>query len=146
MQGSLAQIGPCGGSGGVGRDMDMSGVYRVVMVDIKHDATIDSMRVLYERDGLQHWTDWWGDRDGICSKVPLDRNEYLTNVKGYVGMFNGYTCVRSLTFVSNLRSYGPFGKEEGMPFQLPAVSGKILGFHARSGGHLDALGTYVKTD
>jgi hypothetical protein len=32
-----------------------------------------------------------------------------------------------------------------VPFQLPAVCGKILGFHARSGGHLDALGTYVKT-
>jgi hypothetical protein len=79
-------------------------------------------------------------------QVCLGRDEYLTNVKGYVGTFNGYTCVRSLTFVSNLRSFGPFGKEEGVPFKLPAVCGKILGFHARSGGHLDALGTYVKTD
>jgi hypothetical protein len=72
MQGSLAQIGPCGGSGGVGRDMDMSGVNRVVMVAVKHDATIDSMRVLYERDGLQHWTDWWGDRDGSCDEVSVN--------------------------------------------------------------------------
>jgi hypothetical protein len=52
--------------------MDMSGVNRVVMVAVKHDATIDSMRVLYERDGLQHWTDWWGDRDGSCDVVSVN--------------------------------------------------------------------------
>lgn len=41
-------------------------------------------------------------------------------------------------------SFGPYGKEEGIPFELPAISGEIIGFHGRSGSLLDALGIYVK--
>ena len=68
-------------------------------------------------------------------EIRLGRDEYLTSVKGHVGVFKEMTCVRSLRFTSNLRSFGPFGEEEGVPFELPAVttSGKILGFHARTG-------------
>lgn len=52
--------------------------------------------------------------------------------------------VRSLKFETNLGSYGPYGKEEGIPFELPAITGQIIGFHARSGQLVDAIGVYVK--
>jgi hypothetical protein len=65
-------------------------------------------------------------------------------VVGHYGEFDGSFAVRSLTFVGNRRSFGPYGQEDGVPFALPAAGGKILGFHARSGRRLDALGTYVK--
>ncbi|KAK1661009.1 hypothetical protein QYE76_049168 [Lolium multiflorum] len=44
------------------------------------------------------------------------------------------------------RTLGPYGTEEGAPFELPAAGGRIIGFHGRSGTFLDALGTYVKMD
>lgn len=78
-------------------------------------------------------------------QVRLSSAEYITSVKGYIALVGTTTVVRSLTFVSNLRTFGPYGKEEGAMFQLPAVSGKIIGFHARSGVLLDVLGIYVKT-
>jgi hypothetical protein len=77
-------------------------------------------------------------------QICLRQDEYLTTVKGHCGFFNNWFVIRSLTFVSNRRNFGPYGKEEGAPFKLPAAGGKILGFHGRSEGLLDALGTYVK--
>ena len=77
----------------------------------------------------------------------LQQDEYLTSVHGHYGQFKGFVVVRSLKFVSNLRSYGPYGKEDGVSFALHAgPGGKIIGFHARSGQFLDAIGTYVKMD
>jgi hypothetical protein len=73
----------------------------------------------------------------------LGANEYFTSVRGHVGKFENLTVVRSLTFVSNHRTFGPYGWEEGVPFTLPADGGKVVGFHARSGKYLDAFGTYV---
>ena len=52
--------------------------------------------------------------------------------------------MRSLKFETNLGSFGPYGTEEGVPFELPAICGQIIGFHARSHGVLDALGVYVQ--
>nr|CAD1839133.1 unnamed protein product [Ananas comosus var. bracteatus] len=48
--------------------------------------------------------------------------------------------------MSNLHTYGPYGRQEGIAFALPSARGKIVGFHARSGLFLDAIGTYVKID
>jgi hypothetical protein len=71
----------------------------------------------------------------------------LTGVHGYYGQFHGKDVIRSLNFVSNRRTYGPYGKEVGVPFALPAgPGGKIVGFHVRSGQFLNAIGTYVKMD
>jgi hypothetical protein len=77
----------------------------------------------------------------------LESDEFLTSVEGHYSEFNGFVVVRSLKFISNLREYGPYGKEDGVPFALPAgPGGKIIGFHARSGQFLDAIGTYVQMD
>jgi Jacalin-like lectin domain len=74
----------------------------------------------------------------------LQANEYITSVKGHIGSFNGMFVVRSLKFETNLGSFGPYGKEEGIRFELPAIIGQIIGFHARSGQFIDAIGVYVK--
>lgn len=73
-------------------------------------------------------------------------DEYLISVKGHLGTIYDRLSVRSLTFISNRRTYGPYGKEEGAPFELPAAGGRIVGFHGRSDSYLNALGTYVKMD
>ncbi|KAL5222543.1 hypothetical protein ABZP36_027256 [Zizania latifolia] len=87
----------------------------------------------------------------LCFQICLQLGEYLTSVAGHYGRLDGgggaLVVVRSLTFVSNVRWYGPFGQEGGVAFELPAAAGgggQILGFHARSGRRVDAIGTYVK--
>lgn len=79
-------------------------------------------------------------------QINLHPNEYITSVKGHYGYYMVFNVVKSLTFVTNLQTYGPYGREEGIPFHLPAHDGKIIGFHGRSGKLVDAIGTYVKFD
>ncbi|PNT69866.1 hypothetical protein BRADI_2g01740v3 [Brachypodium distachyon] len=81
--------------------------------------------------------------------ICLQPDEYLAGVKGHVGHYDNCLVVRSLTFVTNARrSFGPYGKEEGVPFALPAAvaGGRIIGFFGSSGLYLDAIGTYVQMD
>lgn len=158
MQDSVVKMGPCGGSGGNAWKMDMRGVNRIFRVVVRHGCAVDAMSVLYEREGQEEESKLWGGTGGKRSETRYDemsfwhvqiclrQDEYLTSVKGHYGFFNEWFVIRSLTFVSNRRTFGPYGKEEGAPFKLPASGGKILGFHGRSDSLLDALGTYVKMD
>jgi hypothetical protein len=78
--------------------------------------------------------------------VKLDfPGEILVSVSGYYGSVCGSPIIiRSLTFQSNRSKYGPFGTEDGTPFSLPVSSGKIIGFHGRSGSYLNSIGFYLK--
>ena len=80
-------------------------------------------------------------------QVKLDcPDEFLTSVHGYYGSLDGWgpVFVRSLTFRSNKKTYGPFGVEQGTYFSFPMSGGKIVGFHGKSGWYLDAIGIYLK--
>ncbi|KAM0827994.1 hypothetical protein ACQ4PT_067836 [Festuca glaucescens] len=134
------------GCGGNAWKMDMRGVNRIVKVVVCHGGAVDAMSVLCEQEGQEKMTKHWGGTGGKRSEICLKPGEYLTSVKGHYGFYNNWFVIRSLTFVSNRRNFGPYGKEEGAPFKLPATGGKIIGFHGRSGGLLDALGTYVQMD
>lgn len=65
-------------------------------------------------------------------------------VSGHVGTFNTFTLLKSLKVETNLRVYGPYGAEEGEPFEFSAEGGEIMGFHGRSGEFVDAIGVYVQ--
>jgi len=79
-------------------------------------------------------------------QVKLDfPDEVLVSVSGHYGSVCGTpVIIRSLTFQSNSSKYGPFGTEDGTPFSLPVSSGKIIGFHGRSGSYLNSIGFYLK--
>ena len=83
----------------------------------------------------------------LVLQVKLDfPDEYLTMIRGHYGSFVSFdkVYVRSLTFMSNKRKFGPYGVELGTIFSFPATEGKIVGFHGRSGLYLDAIGVYLK--
>ncbi|KAM0897451.1 hypothetical protein ACQ4PT_022555 [Festuca glaucescens] len=146
-QGCVFKIGPFGGSGGEPREMDMHGVDRIVKVVIWHrDFMVDAMSVVYERYGREEQTEQWGRRRpaGKCSEICLESDEYLTGLKGHLIHYSDIFMIRSLIFVSNRQTFGPYGKEQGVPFELLAAGGRIVGFHGRSRGYLHALGIYVK--
>lgn len=82
-------------------------------------------------------------------QVKLDYpDEFLTSLHGHYGSLQEWgqdpMIIRSLTLVSNKRTYGPFGVEHGAYFTVPQMSGKIVGFLGKSGWFLDALGVYIE--
>jgi len=71
--------------------------------------------------------------------------EVLTHISGYYGslMYMGPSIIRSLTFHTTKRIYGPFGDETGTYFTTKLKEGQIVGLHGRKGLFLDALGVHV---
>ena len=67
MQAPLAKEGPCGGSGGDEKDMNMSGVNHVVSVIVHYGACVDSVEITYDRNGSEVTTDRWGGTGGSNS-------------------------------------------------------------------------------
>lgn len=74
-----------------------------------------------------------------------DPNEYIGMMSGCYGKHDGEVVVTSLTFHSNVRTYGPFGGEAGFTeayFRTPSNIGMIDGFYGRSGNFLNAIGAH----
>lgn len=78
----------------------------------------------------------------MCLQITLQYpEEFLTSVSGHYCpvVYGGSPVIRSLTFSSNKRTFGPFGVEEGTPFTLQMDGASIVGFKGRSGWYLDAI-------
>ncbi|KAJ3696682.1 hypothetical protein LUZ61_000387 [Rhynchospora tenuis] len=140
----VKKLGPCGGSGGIEKSMDFNGIDRIVKISIRHAGVIDALTVHFLRNGSEESTQQWGGQGGTLSEFHLQPTEYITSVKGSVGFYDNVFVVRSLKFETNLGSFGPYGTQEGVPFELPAITGQIIGFHGRAAGFLDSFGVYVK--
>ncbi|VAH22364.1 unnamed protein product [Triticum turgidum subsp. durum] len=80
----------------------------------------------------------------IPNMIKLAPSEFMKQVLGTTDAVAGVTVVTSLTLVSSVMTYGPFGKANGTPFcsQVPD-SNTIAGFYARAGGSVNALGVYA---
>ena len=74
-------------------------------------------------------------------------NEYIMSVSGYIGpssrLATNTSVVRSLTFKTNKRTFGPYGAQDGTPFNLPIENGLIVGFKGNSGDILGAIGVHL---
>ncbi|CAI9777858.1 unnamed protein product [Fraxinus pennsylvanica] len=139
-------VGPWGGQDGFHWD---DGVYSTVrQLEIAHGAGVDSVRIEYDRNGASVWSEKHGGNGGAkIDTVRLDYpDEFLTSIRGHYGNLQawGTVFVRSLTFESNKRTYGPYGIEQGTYFTFP-TSGKIVGFHGKCGWYLDAIGVYLES-
>ncbi|XP_019198333.1 PREDICTED: jacalin-related lectin 19-like [Ipomoea nil] len=137
------EIGPWGGHGGSAwDDGSHDGIREISLV---YGRCIDSIRVVYDRNGRPFTAEKQGGNGGDkTGEVKLQfPEEYLTSISGYYGPQRGSLVIRSLTFKSNQRTFGPFGLEEGTPFSLPMEGGKIVGFKGRSGWYVDSIGCYI---
>uniref|UniRef100_A0ACD5U141 Uncharacterized protein n=1 Tax=Avena sativa TaxID=4498 RepID=A0ACD5U141_AVESA len=143
---SPIKVGPWGGVGGYPWDDSVYSTIRQIV--ITHGAAVDSIRIEYDLKGNSIWSKTHGSSEegSDTDKVKLDfPGEILVSVSGYYGSVCGSPdIIRSLTFQSNRSKYGPFGTEDGTPFSLPVSSGKIIGFHGRSGSYLNSIGFYMK--
>jgi len=64
-------------------------------------------------------------------------------VKGTAGKVSGRESITSLTFVTNLRVFGPYGRVTGRAFES-SPGGEVSGFFGRSGSRLDQIGVITK--
>ncbi|CAM6027562.1 unnamed protein product, partial [Sphagnum balticum] len=75
-------------------------------------------------------------------------DEYLQQIEGFSGIIPGevvgnnpVTGITSITFKSNIQSYGPYGTGGGKYFT--SGIGKIVGFWGKSGWTLDQIGVFI---
>uniref|UniRef100_A0A0D9VV10 Jacalin-type lectin domain-containing protein n=1 Tax=Leersia perrieri TaxID=77586 RepID=A0A0D9VV10_9ORYZ len=106
------------------------------------------LHLYLDRDGNRHAVGPWGGGGGEAPEtVELGPSEHVTEVHGSVGPIGDYAhVVTSLKLVTNLRTVGPFGHGAGTHFAVPVLVGaSVVGFFARAGLYLEALGVYVST-
>jgi hypothetical protein len=142
------RVGPWGGSGGSPWD---DGAYQGIrQIIVVHALGIDSIRIEYDRDGSSVWSERHGGTGGTrTDKIELDyRKESLTSVSGHYGPIahGSGSIIRSLTFDSNLKKYGPYGPQQGTYFSFSMTGEKVVGFHGQSGWYLDCIGLYLHPD
>lgn len=136
--------GPWGGQGGTSWD---DGTYQgVKQIVIVYAQAIDSIRFEYKALLRSVWSERHGGNGGDkTERIQLNYpDEVLTSISGHFGpISHGPPVIRSLTFHTNIRKYGPYGVEKGTYFSLPVSGGKIIGFHGKSGWFLDSIGVHV---
>jgi len=145
----LTKSGPWGGNGGSARDSEEP--RRIETITIVHQGVIGLFECTYvDRSGNRRTTGPWGGGTGTNrSKVELGPNEVVKEVSGtYFNHNNGsttQTVVQSLKFVTNEKTYGPYGRTTGTPFSADVPKDKsVAGFFGRTDNrYLNAIGVYM---
>ncbi|KAK8548846.1 hypothetical protein V6N13_054385 [Hibiscus sabdariffa] len=160
---SLVEIGPLGNDN-LGYKWSEKGNDKITDIYISHfPSSIASLQFQYVNQyGQQVLSRLYGTSNGSKFNVlKLDSSEYITGVKGSFDPVNG---IRSLTFITDKRQFGPFGfngkvgggaggsgSADGCskvtPFDLKfGLSRRFGGFNGRTrNGLVTSIGGYVKT-
>ncbi|XP_021847790.2 jacalin-related lectin 3-like [Spinacia oleracea] len=104
-------FGPWGGDGGmIFDDGNYTGVREV---DLTRSGGLVSIRVCYEQNVNMIWENKHGGSGGLKHHKIVFNYPYemLTHITGYYGpmILRGPTVLKTITFHTNKRSYGPFG-------------------------------------
>lgn len=142
-----------GGLGGSDRsDGTYSGFRRITMT-ATHDL-LTSVQLHYGLEGDESVKDkymegfLYGNAVGSLEECNLNYpEEFVTKLSGYFERFIpspefGFV-IKSLTFHTNQRKFGPCGPERGTYFETDVI-GKIVGLFGRSGDLLDSIGVYMQ--
>ncbi|XP_070029993.1 mannose/glucose-specific lectin-like [Nicotiana tabacum] len=107
------------------------------------DSTLDTPLIVSQHSNSKFY---------FTSKVTFEKAplEYLTGITGTLGRFNGHLVVKSLCFITNVKSYGPFDSErvpdsgKRSSFHPLMKDWAIVGFYRHAGSYLDAIGIYLQ--
>ncbi|KAI3887437.1 hypothetical protein MKX03_022117 [Papaver bracteatum] len=139
--------GPWGGDGGKSWD---DGAYTgIKQIHLTKREAIFSIQIQYDRDGRTVWSARHGGSGrGTTSKLKFYYpDEILTCITGYYGAVveaETVEAIKSLTFYTTRRKYGPYGVEAGTFFSSTMTEGKVVGFHGRCSSYLDAIGVHMQ--
>ncbi|XP_010932909.1 mannose/glucose-specific lectin [Elaeis guineensis] len=136
-------LGPWGGSGGSAWSFENALAITKIKISMGH--IIDSITFQYMDGATARWSPRYGGAGGQPTEIEIGPAEFIISMKGYYGAYVGTIMIYSITFVTTIREYGPYGQEKGTQFFVPKGTGFISGFHGCSGDQLDAIGVYMKT-
>ncbi|CAO2146692.1 unnamed protein product [Urochloa humidicola] len=114
-------------------------------VTVEYGDVINSIAFSYINEaGEKKTAGPWGSHGALTKTIMLAPSEIIKQVLGTTSIVGEDTIVTSLTLVSNLTTYGPFGTTNGTPFcsQAPESNRSIAGFYARAGEAVNAIGVY----
>jgi len=138
------KVGPLGGNGGDVVDIPPA-PQRLESVTIGSGDVIDSLAFSYiDQVGEKQTAGPWGGDGGLSKTINFEPTETVKKIMGTTGNFGGKVVVNSLKIVTNLDTYGPYGKGNGIQFVIPENdNSSVVGFHGRAGLFLDAIGIYA---
>lgn len=118
---------------------------RLDSVMIQAGDIIDSFGFSYtDQAGKKHTVGPSGGRGGSLTTIQLEPTEYVKHFSGTTGTYVGSPVVASLKIETNLGVYGPYGKEQSVPFSIPLPkNASVVGFFGLSDNLLGAIGVYV---
>ncbi|KAE8769856.1 32 kDa protein [Hordeum vulgare] len=144
----LTKLGPWGGNGGGDKDILEAVPRRMESITVSSGSIVDSIKFSYvDQTGQKHTAGPWGGSGGNQNTFMLGASEFVKEVSGTFGIYDKdrHNIITSLKFITNVKTYGPFGEAKGTPFTIPVQkNSSIVGFFGRSGIYLDALGVYVR--
>jgi len=126
---------------------------RLESITVHHSSVIEALGFSYrDREKRPHTAGPWGRvTPGNDTTIMLGPLEFVTEVHGMYGPYYSTFCMADLTFVTNLRTYGPFGDYGHSPggwnsFSVPVnkSKGTIVGFFVRAPFNVSELGVYVR--
>ncbi|KAL4272575.1 hypothetical protein GQ457_13G023600 [Hibiscus cannabinus] len=154
-------IGPLGNANFGDQFWSERGNDKITDIYISHfPSSIASLQFQYVNQHGQHvLSKLYGTSNGSKFNVlKLDSSEYITGLKG---LFDPVKGIRSLTFITNKKQFGPFGFNgdvdggagsadgcsKAAPFDLQfGLSRRFGGFNGRTmNGLVTSIGGYVKT-
>ncbi|XVF79052.1 hypothetical protein PTKIN_Ptkin14bG0188800 [Pterospermum kingtungense] len=139
----MISLGPWGGSGGGQWSYKASQGIAEIVLHVGGSIKSISFK---DASGLVSGTFGGDDPDdrGEEKKIEIQwPSEYLKSISGTYGSYKGLSVITSLSFITNLTTYGPFGTASSEPFSIPISDSAVVGFHGRCGYYLDALGIFV---
>ncbi|KAL6640640.1 hypothetical protein ACP70R_021763 [Stipagrostis hirtigluma subsp. patula] len=143
--------GAVGGTAGIARDIEET-PWRLERLTISYLGLVDAFSFSYtDQAGKRKTVGPWGEgyHHDKTKMIRFGPAEFLVEVSGTYGTHFDNVLVMSLMFVTNIRSYGPFGNPHhqnvpATPFRFRAdENSSIVGFHGRSGQHLYSIGVYT---
>ncbi|KAJ0467430.1 putative protein kinase RLK-Pelle-CrRLK1L-1 family [Helianthus annuus] len=120
--------------------------HRLQKITIDHgDDVIYSLMFTSECRGVLHESTKAGGSAGgdTISEVTLDFDEEIVGIIGSIGTRDGDTIISSLSFKTNKKTHGPFGRESKSLFSIPLDKASIVGFYGTCGNYINSIGMYV---
>ena len=71
--------------------------------------------------------------------------ESIIGISGTVGTYEGNNVITTISFLTNKKSYGPYGANEAANFSLPVTRGQYVGFSGNYGDFLECIGVILNS-
>ncbi|XP_042466987.1 mannose/glucose-specific lectin-like [Zingiber officinale] len=137
------KVGPWGVAGDCKFDIGRSAT-QITKVTLHAGYIVDSLEISIVDGGNVETKRVGTSGGGGYHSFTLDPGEYINSMVGFVGEYNGESCISQLNFKTNFgNTHGPFGGGGGKEFTIPVTDGRIVGFFGQHDYYLKAIGVYV---